>query len=202
MIKDKITSEIKNRFKEDIRKTIETGKEHGFFICKDEKGNLFHSDITCVGDECSIKLGDPIVSCPGKKIQGSFHTHALILIGKKEIIKMGYEILSDLEIKELMERGLAKYIDPKIYSIESPSPIDLLRALLFKHLDITDGTVCTGIDFEGNIECWTAKHISKETFMKVADERDIESKKKEYDEYDVPKKWIIQLFDRDIISLK
>ncbi len=37
MIKEKITPELKVKFKESIRKTIETRLEHEFMSCKDDK---------------------------------------------------------------------------------------------------------------------------------------------------------------------
>lgn len=47
--------------------------------------------------------------------------------------------------------------------------------------------------------CWTAKNISDKILMKVVDELEVESKK---EEPDIPKNWIISLFDREIIDLK
>ena len=44
-IKDKITPELKNRFLQEILKTIENGKERGFFICKDESKDEKVSDF-------------------------------------------------------------------------------------------------------------------------------------------------------------
>ena len=54
-IKDKITPELKNRFLQEIRTTIENGKERGFLICKDEKDRL-SATKSCEGKECGIDL--------------------------------------------------------------------------------------------------------------------------------------------------
>ena len=44
-INDKLTPEIKNKFKDAIRKTIDTGREHAFIMCIDDNGNLYPRDI-------------------------------------------------------------------------------------------------------------------------------------------------------------
>jgi hypothetical protein len=55
MIKDKITHEIRDRFKDAISRTMKTGREHGFILCRDDKEDLFSMDI-CEGRECRIIL--------------------------------------------------------------------------------------------------------------------------------------------------
>ena len=43
MIKDKITQPLKERFRDTIKKTVDTGKEQGFFICANKEGKLYPS---------------------------------------------------------------------------------------------------------------------------------------------------------------
>ncbi len=50
MIKDKITPEIRERFKEEIKLTRERCKERGFLLCLDVKGGLYPSR-SCEGTE-------------------------------------------------------------------------------------------------------------------------------------------------------
>ena len=74
MIKDKITPKLKERFKDAIKKTIHTGREQGFYICKDKEGKLF-ADKGCEGEQCDLMIGRPQDSCQGEINQGDFHTH-------------------------------------------------------------------------------------------------------------------------------
>ena len=72
MIKDKITPELKSRFKLAIDSTKKTGKEEGFRICKDKYGKLYPGK-TCRGEDCEVTI-PPI--CPrNTTVQGGFHTH-------------------------------------------------------------------------------------------------------------------------------
>lgn len=64
-ISDKITPELKERFKDAIKKTIDTGKEHGFYICKNKEGKLF-AEKGCEGGQCDIMIGRPRDSCKGE----------------------------------------------------------------------------------------------------------------------------------------
>ena len=62
LIRDKITPELKSRFLQEIRTTIEIGKERGFFICKDEKDSL-SATKSCEGKECTVNLSSLQPQC-------------------------------------------------------------------------------------------------------------------------------------------
>ena len=74
LINDKIAPVLRKRFLEEVKKTKETGKERCFHMCIEENGKL-SAGGTCVGEECGMTFQHVDVSCPGKKVQGDFHTH-------------------------------------------------------------------------------------------------------------------------------
>ena len=84
MIKDKITPELKKVFSESIKKTEDSGNEHGFFMCINKDGKLSASRIKCEGDNCEINIRISQETCPGKN-QGFFHVHPKKLQFEKQI---------------------------------------------------------------------------------------------------------------------
>ena len=209
MIKDKITPKLKERLKDAIKKTIDTGKEQGFYICKDKEGKLF-ADKGCEGEQCDIMIGRPQDACQGETNQGDFHTHPYTSLQPFErmyLIKTyGYpRIEKDLknvikeEFKYLHEKEGLKNV-----SINTPSYIDALKALGFKCDNITQGTICIGTDIEKDkVECWTVRETDKDTNSKNCNKMEEEWKYAARIGGGMPvKKWIVPLFDKEIIDLK
>lgn len=209
MIKDKITPELKDRFKDAINKTIDTGKEQGFYVCKDKEGKLF-ADKGCEGEQCDLMIGRPQESCQGEINQGDFHTHPYTSLDTFErmvlIREYGYDrIENDLKnvVKEefnyLHEReGL------KNMPISTPSYTDALKTLGFKCDGLTQGTICIGTDIEKDkLECWTVRETYKDTMKRNCDKMEEEWKYAVRMGGAMPvKKWIVPLFDKEIIDLK
>ena len=203
MIKDKITPKLKERLKDAIKKTIDTGKEQGFYICKDKEGKLF-ADKGCEGEQCDLMIGRPQDACRGEINQGDFHTHPLF--ERMALIKKyGYSRIEDdlknviiEEFNQLHEKEGLKNV-----SINTPSYIDTLKALGFKCDNLTQGTICIGTDIEKDkVECWTVRETDKDTNSKNCNKME-EEWKYAVRRGGVPvKKWIVPVFDKEIIGLK
>ena len=211
MIKDKITPELRSRFLEDIKLSKESGKERGFFLCENQERKLIPSK-SCEGTECEIHLGDPRTGCPPEtKTYGEFHTHPYIYSAKRELIKAGKispheELKIGEELRITMGKNIReaheKITKVKGITINTPSYTDVLRALLAKSINITNGTVCTSTDVETDkIECWTIKDIPKEQLKKSAIMAMIELDKVKPVGSQLMKKWIDDISDREIIHL-
>jgi hypothetical protein len=216
MIKDKITSKLKERLKDAIKKTIDTGKEQGFYICKDKnkqlklsKGKLF-ADKGCEGRQCDIAIGRPQDACLGEINQGDFHTHPYTSLGPFErmtLIKTyGYDRVKE-DLKNVIKEEF-KYLHEKEglkdMSINTPSYIDTLKALGFKCNGLTQGTTCIDTDIEKDkVECWTVRKTDKNTMRKNCNKMEEEWKYAVRRREGIPiKKWIVSVFDKEIIDLK
>jgi len=72
-IKDKLSLETYKNINLALKKTIETGKEHGFSLCSNHE--IISGDM-CEGDECCIPM-TLANSCPesNRHVLGQFHTH-------------------------------------------------------------------------------------------------------------------------------
>lgn len=103
------------------------------------------------------------------------------------------------EFKYLHERqGL------KDMSMNTPSYIDALKTLSFKYDGFTQGTICIGTDMDKDkVECWTVKETGKDANSK--------NRKKMEEEWKYAigmggdmaiKKWVVPLFDKDVVDLK
>jgi len=200
MIKDKVTPEIKSKFLDAIDKTKQTGREHGFFLCLDDKGNISPSK-TKSGEMHRLDLGSPIIACPGKKMQGDFHTHSYFTTTKNmsKLVKPG---MSDDDIRELINNEFNKYkkdLGIKELSINSPSEKDLLKTVLHNCAGISK-TACVASDMgDSKVECWTAKDTSLDscnTAYNMLFEGEKERTTVRYD------RRIIPLFNKEIIDLK
>ncbi len=208
MIKDKITPKLKERLKDAIKKTIDTGKEQGFYICKDKKGKLF-ADKGCEGEQGDIMIGRPQDACLGEINQGDFHTHpytSLEPFERMTLIKTyGYDRV-EKDLKNVIKEEF-KYLHEKEglknVSINTPSYIDTLKALGFKCGKLTQGTICIGTDIEKDkVECWTVRETDKDTTKRNCDKME-EEWKYAARRGDMPvKKWIVPVFDKEIIDLK
>lgn len=201
MIADKITPVLKNRFRKEIRLTMETGKERGFFICKDENGNLAPSKRTCQGTECEVSLKDPRGACP-VKIQGDFHTHPDLAITKIYLKEQGRKIDTD-DVLKIQIRKAKKDIQERLgikgLPTVTPSYTDTLKSLLINCGSDIEATSCVGSDLEDDkVECWTPKKD-----IKLAD---CEKAEKEYGKVKgkslSPRKWVVDLFEKETIDLK
>ena len=196
MIKDKITLELKARFLQEIKKTIETGNEHGFLMCYDNKGNLSPSK-SATGEKDNINFIDIKSQCP-YKIQGDFHTHAP-LSDMRNFLKK--EIPEENGVPEDTIRDITiRLYDHNGISTTGPSHGDLLGLLVLKGRGKIIGTVCTGSDAEpSNVECWTTRdNIIKSDHYKRAG-TEIQNRKLVRNP---PHDWIKPLFNREIINLK
>ena len=208
MIKDKITPELKRRFLDDLRISIETGKERGFVICIDRKENLVPSQSR-EGDVRSISLGDPSKVCPTGNAQGDFHTHPYLSEAKKELMSGNGKkpIPSDEVIINYMKnniRTLHEKEGVKDITINSPTGNDLLQALLSKHLNMTRGTVCTMSDIgDDKLECWTVKDMNKDKEDIYVAKAYSDIRKRNLLQEDILiETWIASIFDRETIDLK
>lgn len=206
MIKDKITPDLKKRFLEEIKKSSESRKERGFFLCLDKKGDIYPTE-TCEGDECRISLYSTMKGKCDWKIQGEFHTHPMKSMLRDVSKTLGRDVPDDT-IKTVLgevlkNRGKEEGID---ITFQMPSYTDIIGAMLGKCSNATNGTTCTGTDIEDDkVECWTMKDISKENRMSICDKvmnEAIEVKKLREEKFVPTRKWIKPLFDREVINIK
>lgn len=200
MIKDKITPEIKSKFLTAINKTKQTGNEHGFFLCLDNKGNISPSKMKS-GEARGLDLGSPITACPGRKIQGDFHTHNYFTITKtmSKFVKPG---MSDDDIRQFIRNEFEQYkkeLNVNDISTDSPSSKDFLKTILHSCAGISK-TTCVGSDMgEDKVECWTAKDISPDKCDIAYNMLFENGKERDITKYD---KRIIPLFDKETVHLK
>ena len=196
MIKDKISPELKKKFKHTIKKTIDTGKEQGFLLCKDNKDNgSLYASKSSIDGEGELNFAKIKSECP-IKIQGDFHTHSY-LPDIKSRLKEGFPKENFPEDKI---RGITiQLYNRKNMSVTEPSHGDLLGVLVLKSKNKIVGTTCSTSDTEPDItECWTAKeNIDKKYYnranIEIEDPRLIRNS---------PHKWIRPLFNKEIIDLK
>lgn len=192
MIKEKITSEIKNRFREEIRKTKEIGKEHGFYLCIEKDGKLSASK-TCVGNECNITLMRPKDACPKRKVQGDFHTHPRLNYIKEDLRKRNVPLPSDSNIIDVQEKDIKE----KGWTSQTPSYKDLLYGINMRFFGYSKGTTCVGVDYDDSkVECWTPKNVPHKAYIRANDELTKCGKDC------IPKKWIRSLFEKEVINLE
>lgn len=211
MIKDKITPELRSRFIEDIKLSKESGKERGFFLCQNKESKLIPSK-SCEGTECDIHLGDSSICCPpDTKTYGEFHTHPYLYSVKKELrregkILPGEELTIDEKLRIKMGKNIResheRITGVKGTTINTPSYTDVLKALLAKSINITNGTVCTSTDVETNkVECWTIKDLGKDKLRRLAIIGMAELDKIKPEGSELMKKWIDDISDRETIEL-
>ena len=227
MIKYKINPELKSKFQDAINKTKENGEEHGFYICEDNKG-LSSSELK-FGKDRRINLGDPVISCHGKKVQGNFHTHSYLTLFKQKsrFMKPG---MSDEDVKKFIKDRHSEHIKESKtngITIDSPSPKDLLTSILYNCIGKSEGIMCVGSDMGNDkVECWIPKEIPREdcyrAYHALYDDSDIHNrqqhavqsankhnrqqhaaqnavKEKETIPY---QSWMTSLFNKEIIDLK
>lgn len=211
MIKNKISPELRSRFTEDIKKSKESGKERGFFLCENKEGKLIPAESR-EGTEVDIHLGDARTGCPsGTKTYGEFHTHTYLYTVKKELRKEGKigpneELKIDKELKIRMSKNIKeaheRITGVKGITINTPSYTDVLRALLGKSINVTNGTICTSTDVETNkVECWTIKDLGKDKLKKLAIIGMKELDKVKPTGSQLMKKWLDDISDRETIEL-
>ena len=196
MIKNRITSEIKNAFLEERKKTRDSGKEQGFLICLDKKinknGKLFVSEKRCTGNECGFVIDNIHEYCPDK-VQGAFHTHPYFINVERFYGRKPTEKETDSAIKLYK-----KHFDRKGINLTTPSHHDLVDTLLSQCVGESEGTVCTGNDLDlEKVECWSVK--SEKVKVKDCAQANQEHKERIAEQ---PRKWIKPLFDREVINLK
>lgn len=191
MIKDKITSELKNRLKQEIDNTIEDGKEHGFLLCSGKKEKL-SATRSVVGDN-NLFL-KPLKDQCDFKIQGDFHTHPHANYAKKFFDK---QLRREIPIEDV-KNGLTDAAKKKNISLTEPSYGDILGTMVLNYKKEILGTTCVGTDIEPEkVECWSIKgNVKKEDFDKVVEELDSPAVNSN------PLKWVRPLFEKEIIDLR
>jgi hypothetical protein len=200
MIKDRITPELKSKFQDAINKTKDNGEEHGFYICEGTK-KISPSELK-FGKDRRINLGDPVVACHGKKVQGNFHTHSYFTLFKQKskFMKKG---MSDEDVKKFIKEKHGQYIKEtrvKGITLDSPSPKDLLTSILYSCIGKPEGIMCTGSDMGNNkVECWAHKDITKTVCDRAYQSLYQDGKEKEIITYE---SWMTPLFHKEIIDLK
>lgn len=199
MIKDKITPQLRKRFLQEIKKSKETGKERGFHICIEDNGKL-SAGGTCIAnnsnmlsEECSMKFQNVGISCPGKKVQGDFHTHPYLAEVRKSFgitFKASDELIRSATETFLEDRGMTATI---------PSHADARSAVLGKCSKRTEGTTCVGSDLDmDKVECWTIKQMDDGDCIRAL----MEHMSPEEKEQKLPKDWVKPLFEIEMIRLK
>lgn len=200
MIKDKITPELKSKFQDAINNTKENGEEHGFYICEDNK--VLSSSKTIPGKDRRINLGDPVVSCHGKKVRGNFHTHSYLTLFKQKsrFMKPG---MSDEDVKKFIKDKHSEHIkesETKGITIDSPSPKDLLTSILYNCVGKSEGIMCVSSDMGNDkVECWTPKEIARSDCDRAYHALYDDSKEKDAITY---QSWMTPLFHKETIDLK
>lgn len=191
MIKDKITPQLREKFLEEIKKSKETGKERGFYLCIEKDGKLSDGDV-CNGDECHIRSKEPALSCPGRKVQGDFHTHPYLAEARKQSNFTMSELSDEQLIPEIISSSEEGFIPTM------PSHQDVLLATVLKCAKKTDGTVCIGSDLDTDkVECWTINKVGNWDCIKALKEKLFSTEK-----HDPPHEWIRPHFDIEMIDLK
>lgn len=201
MIKDKITEALKERFRDAIKKTIDTGNEQGFFICANKEGKLYASK-SCEGDECEVILGDHFGVCP-QRVQGDFHAYPYVANARKEYKKKGINPPPDDILKEEVRSTLIDKHEEK--GLNGLSPVipsynDILSIIIDKCFKETDAATCVGSDLDDSaVECWTSKDPRRGQCVRAVFElrRSVQEKKKLS-----PKKWVVPIFDIENINLR
>jgi hypothetical protein len=199
MIKDKITPELESELLDAINKTRENGEEHGFYICG-EKKKLLPSGLR-FGKDSMINLGDPVVACHGKKVQGNFHTHSYLTLFKQKS-KFMRQGMSDEDVKKFIKEKHGEHIKEtgvKGITLDSPSPKDLLTSILYSCVGKPEGIMCVGNDMGNNkVECWIPKEMSKTDCDRSYHSLYDNGKEKDMITYG---SWMIPLFDKEVIDL-
>ena len=193
MIADKITPELKQRFKEAILETRKDGIERGFNICLNKK--LF-AGKTCEGSKCGITLPKPKGECPDK-VQGDFHTHPTLYFFKEELRDV-YLPDNVLPPDNILIRSLDGDIKEKGLTPQTPSHGDILFGLNMKFFGMSKGTTCIGADYDDTkVECWTPKKVSHDEYIRA----NYELVKGGPETGEPPKKWARSLFEKEIIKI-
>jgi hypothetical protein len=191
-IKDKLTPQLRERFLEEITKSEETGKERGFHLCIEKDGKLSAGNMF-TGGESSTRFHLPSISCPGRKVQGEFHTHPYF----KDIRKQSNFTVSELSDKRLKAAIMSSL--RKGYEPTNPSHQDVLAALLERCTKMTNGTACIGSDLDTDkVECWTVKNFSKWNCIRAFKEKIFPIEK---GDSTFPHKWVRPLFNVEMIDL-
>ncbi len=191
-IKEKITPELKKKFEYIIKRSIQTGKEQGFLLCKD---NGFLSASSSVEGENELDFSKIKYECP-VKIQGDFHTHVYIPDIKNRL-KEGFP---DKNFSENAIRDITiQLYNRKKTSVTEPSHGDLLGVMVLKNKGKIIGTTCAGSDAEPDkIECWTIKENLNKKHYDRANEEILDPRLIR----ESPLVWIRPLFNKEIINLR
>ena len=189
-IEDKISPGLKSRFKEEILKSREDGKEHGFLLCSDKKEKLSATKSIVGDDHLYLK---PLKDQCDFKIRGDFHTHPHAN-GAKHFFEK--QLGTKIPIEDV-RKGLIDAAKMKNVSLTAPSYGDILGTMILNYNDEILGTTCIGTDIESDkIECWSTKeHIKKEDFDKAVEEINSPAINSN------PLKWVRPLFNKETINL-
>jgi hypothetical protein len=191
MIKDKITLEIKDKIRDAISRTIKTGREYAFLICKNDKEYLFPRTM-CEGSDCMVTIEHPD-SCLPFRTQGNFHTHADVAVATR-IFKDEEELPRKMILDIIKEVADSERVD-----ITTPSQGDLINALVNKCLRRTEGTVCIASDaVPDRADCYTVNNKITENDCNRAK---LSKFLRRIEDTGTPRSWIKPLFDKEIIDL-
>lgn len=103
--------------------------------------------------------------------------------------------------EQLMKSAVRQFIEKKGFTITTPSHSDARDAILGKCAKKTEGVTCIGADLDDSrIECWTPKNIDEGDCIKALVER--LGQPVGDDESTLPHKWLIPLFNIEMIDLK
>lgn len=194
MIKDKITQELNNRFKQEIGNTIDDGKEHGFLICSDKKEKLSATkSVKSISGDDNLFL-EPLKYECDFKIQGDFHTHTHANNAKRFFEK---QLGREIPIEDI-KKGLKDAAKKKNISLTEPSHGDILGTMILNYKSEIVGTTCVGTDVEPEkVECWSIKdRIKKEDFDRATEELVSPAVNSN------PLKWVRPLFNKEMIDIK
>lgn len=168
MIAKEITSELKKRFTDELKRSSIDGKERAIPLCIDQKNKLANNADTCVGTKCDVTPGE----CPkGTFRVGNFHIHPLIKdirdsLRKPLIRKYGHIPSDDIVFRHVKNLDEAKRNESDL------SHKDAVHALYYSCLNRVNYTECVGTDImPDSINCFEVeKDLSEEDCAKIAGE--------------------------------
>lgn len=218
-IEDKITDNTYKNMYKSLIKTKDTGKEHGFILCKGDK-IYSKEESECIGDLCNIELKDMCNEPKGITRQGNYHTHPYFkeMLSDTDYFDKAFDAYKTIVDGNLYDTGdkivevppnldKNKFINFLVDNIifktaffdrAQPSYGDLVIEMVKAYNKETEGTVCVAADTNLNyLSCYTA---NKPKLKKPLLRRAINGFEKHKDG-DAPK-WINELFIKEYISLE
>lgn len=217
-VEDKITKDTYGYMYDSVKKTKDSGVEHGFKLCKSNGDIYAKEESICKGNECEIELTDKCNEPMGFPRQGNYHTHPYHKEVMSNISHLGneydiYDLLegegiyavgnntfiipSGLNKNEFIETYLKGVLNTSFYKKAQPSYGDLVLEMVKAYNKETEGTVCISADTNFDyLSCYTAnKYMLKKPMLRKSIDG-FETNK----DLDAPK-WMIDVFNKENISL-